>query len=194
MNRQQLAHVLRAACEITGDARVLVVGSQAILGSFDEDNLPSSATASLEADIAFFDDQSRGKADAVEGAIGEFSAFHQMNGYYAEGIHIDTVVLPKGWEDRVAGWTLVSSQPAEPLFLDVHDLGIAKLMAGREKDLEFVGALIDCGMLNLGVLVERCELLPEDAHSEAVGRVRSYLRSRADSSVEESPDVKPSSG
>lgn len=50
MNRQQLAHLLRSACTISDDEDVLVLGSQSILGSYDEDDLPSEATASLEAD------------------------------------------------------------------------------------------------------------------------------------------------
>lgn len=37
MNRQQLAHLLRAACRITGDPQVLVLGSQSVLGTWDED-------------------------------------------------------------------------------------------------------------------------------------------------------------
>lgn len=100
MNRQQLAHVLRAACSITDDEGVLVIGSQAILESFDEDDLPVEATASIEADVAFLDDADRAKADMVEGAIGEMSGFHATYGYYAEGIHVDTAVLPEGWRDR----------------------------------------------------------------------------------------------
>jgi hypothetical protein len=48
VNRAQLAHVLRAACAITGDPAMRVVGSQSILGSFDEDDLPPAASASME--------------------------------------------------------------------------------------------------------------------------------------------------
>lgn len=80
MKRSDLAHILRAACDVAGDQEVLVIGSQAILGAFDEDDLPSAATASIEADIAFLDDPDRSKADEVEAAIGEMSPFHQSFG------------------------------------------------------------------------------------------------------------------
>lgn len=56
MNREQLANVLRAASAIAGERDVLVIGSQSLLGSFDELELPYEATASMEADVAFFDD------------------------------------------------------------------------------------------------------------------------------------------
>ena len=35
------------------------MGSQAILGTYDEDDLPPEATASMEADLAFLDDPDR---------------------------------------------------------------------------------------------------------------------------------------
>jgi len=53
VKKSELAHILRAACSITGDPHILVIGSQSILGSFSEDELPSDAPRSIEADVAF---------------------------------------------------------------------------------------------------------------------------------------------
>lgn len=50
MNREQLAHVLRAASGIVDDPDILVIGSQSLLASYDEDELPLTATASMEVD------------------------------------------------------------------------------------------------------------------------------------------------
>lgn len=175
MKRLELAHILRAACEIAGDAHILVIGSQSILGTYSEDELPARATASMEADIAFLDDAPRLKADAVEGAIGELSMFHRANGVYAEGVHIETAAyLPAGWRDRLNGWSLVSSRPATPRFLDPHDLAIAKLGANRDKDLEFVDALLRAGMLDLPTLRARCAMLA-DEHDDVRKRVDALL-------------------
>ena len=57
MTREQLAHVLRAVSRIADDPDVLVIGSQSILGSYSEDELPPEATGSMEVDTAFFADQ-----------------------------------------------------------------------------------------------------------------------------------------
>lgn len=84
VNREQLAHVLRA-CDIGRDPSIVVVGSQAILGSYDEDELPRAATASMEVSVAFLDDPDEVKADAVDGAIGELSQFHQTYGLRRPG-------------------------------------------------------------------------------------------------------------
>ena len=109
MNREQLANVLRAASQLVDD-RPLVMGSQAILGTYEEDVLPEDATMSMEVDVAFLDDRDRAKADLVTGAIGEDSNFHQLRGYYAEGIHVETVTLPDGWRDGL----ITQQVPAGP--------------------------------------------------------------------------------
>ena len=168
MNRQQLAHILRAACEITQDRDVLVLGSQSILGTFDEDDLPATATMSMEADVAFTNDPDRHKADQVEAAIGEMSSFHELNGVYAEGVHVDVATLPQGWRDRLVQWELASSHPARPLFLDPHDLAIAKLARLEEKDRLFVDALLSVGLLDATTLVARADLLEDPGVSDRI--------------------------
>ena len=55
MNREQLAHVLRAASRIVADPAMLVIGNQSLLASYDEQDLPPEATASMEVDLAYFD-------------------------------------------------------------------------------------------------------------------------------------------
>jgi hypothetical protein len=51
MRRDQLEHAIRTACQIIGRPEVIVVGSQSILGTFREDELPAEATMSVEIDI-----------------------------------------------------------------------------------------------------------------------------------------------
>ncbi len=49
MRRGQLEHVLRAASTIVGEHDILVIGSQAVLGSVPDELLPTEATTSSEA-------------------------------------------------------------------------------------------------------------------------------------------------
>lgn len=51
MRRDQLEHAIRTACQIIEQPSVIVVGSQAILGTYNEDDLPVEATMSVEIDI-----------------------------------------------------------------------------------------------------------------------------------------------
>lgn len=41
MRRDQLEHAIRTACQIIQQPEVIVVGSQAILGTYDESQLPA---------------------------------------------------------------------------------------------------------------------------------------------------------
>ena len=85
MKRSELAHILRSASKLASDPHILVIGSQAILGSFREDQLPVDATRSIEADVAFFNDPDERKSDLVDGGIGELSHFHESFGVYGQG-------------------------------------------------------------------------------------------------------------
>jgi hypothetical protein len=84
MNRRQFEHVLRAVSTIAEDPDVLVIGSQSILGSYSEDELPIEATGSMEVDAAFFDDPEETKSGVVDVMIGELSNFHNEFGYYPQ--------------------------------------------------------------------------------------------------------------
>jgi hypothetical protein len=99
VKREHLAHVLRAAARVVDDGDILVIGSQSILASIDERYLPDEATRSVEADVAFFDDPHERKSDAVDAALGEGSQFHELFGYYAQGVSLSTAVLPQGWRN-----------------------------------------------------------------------------------------------
>lgn len=159
MNRDQLAHILRAAAKVAGDGRILVLGSQAILATYSAADLPKTITISVEADIAFFEDLHEAKSDMVDGAIGEGSMFHQTFGYYGQGVSISTATLPAGWEDRLVSFTPANSKPAVGVCLDPVDLVIAKLVAGREKDLSFAADLLASGHVEAAELHQRAELL-----------------------------------
>ena len=155
VNREQLAHIVRSAARITGDGDIVILGSQAILGTYDASSLPLEATMSVEADVAFRNDPDAAKADQVDGAIGELSQFHATYGYYAQGVEISTAVLPDGWEERAEILERPDAYPGSARCLEAHDLVIAKLVAGREKDLTFTVALLAENLVQAAVLRER---------------------------------------
>ena len=160
MKRTELAHILRAACEVVGDPHILVIGSQSILGSFSEDELPSDATRSVEADLAFFDDPDESKSDLVDGGIGEESTFHEAFGVYGQGVGLSTAILPTGWQERLVDFEDPEALPSEARCLDPHDLVVSKLVAGREKDYVFARALLEVSLVRADLLHARAELLP----------------------------------
>jgi hypothetical protein len=163
VKKSELAHILRAACEITGDPEILVIGSQSILGSFTENQLPDTATRSIEADIAFFDDPGEQKSDLVDGAIGEVSLFHESFGVYGQGVDLSTAVLPEGWQDRLVAFNDPEAGESRALCLEPHDLVMSKLVAGRTKDHEFARELLKAGLVQVEALLARADLLQVSA-------------------------------
>jgi hypothetical protein len=80
MRRDQLEHAIRTACQIVEHPEVIIVGSQAILGTYDESQLPAAATMSIEVDIlpiAGTNAETARLADLIEGVAGEFSPFEE---------------------------------------------------------------------------------------------------------------------
>lgn len=159
MTREELAHVLRAAARITDDNDILVIGSQSILGTYWEDQLPEAAVQSMEADLAFLHDPDSSKAGKVDGAIGELSEFHELNAYYGQGVDVSTAVLPSGWRERVVPFDMQAAKPAKAVCLEVHDLVVSKLVAYREKDLDFAFALLEAKMVDAQLLSQRAQML-----------------------------------
>lgn len=160
MQRHELEHIIRASAGITGKNRFIIVGSQAVLGQFPE--APAELLVSREADIYCPGDSSA--TDLIDGTIGELSPFEQSFRYYAHGVGPETAVVPVGWESRLVEVHSEFTGGATAFCLEVHDLAISKLVAGREKDFNFVAALLRHGMVELPVLAERLtatELHPE---------------------------------
>lgn len=149
MNIEQLRHLLRAAASVTGESIFIVIGSQAILGSHPD--APRSLRKSVEGDTYPRDHPE--KAIEVDGAIGELSPFHHEYGYYAHGVAPETATLPDGWEQRLVELQVNDQQGTIGLCLEKHDLAFSKLVAGREKDFEFIRELLKHRLINRGKLL-----------------------------------------
>lgn len=175
MNREQLQHVLRAASHIVPGSELLVIDSQAVLGSHDESELPVEATRSIEADIAFLDDPADARADQVDGAIGELSRFHETFGYYAQGVSVHTATLPAGWKTRLVRID-IEGESAIAWSLEAHDCVVSKLVADRPKDREFASALIGAGVVDGRLLIDRVEALPSDVSDQRRAAILDWIR------------------
>ena len=106
MRRDQLEHAIRTACQIIQRPEVIVVGSQAILGTYDETQLPATATMSIELDILPIADGNKETArlaDLIGGVAGEFSSFEELHGLSIDGVDLDNAVLPDGWRSVSSG-------------------------------------------------------------------------------------------
>lgn len=159
MTRQQLEHVVRAAGAITDERKILVLGSQSILGAFPHP--PDSLTVSREADVCPLNDPA--KADLISGAIGEVSQFDSTFGYYAHGLPPTACPLPQGWDQRLVPFHNANTRGVTALCLAPLDLAGSKLVAGRDKDKEFVAEMLRHQLIEEQSLKERIALFDEAA-------------------------------
>ncbi len=176
MNRAALEHILRAAAAIADEREFVVIGSQAVLAQFPD--APSALLASIEADI--YPRHAQAKSELIDAAIGELSVFHETFGYYAHGVDETTATLPAGWADRLVPLVNDNTGGATGWCLEVHDLAVSKLIAGRGKDLDFVRVLVRERMVDPALLGERVTMVcaPEALKDAARSRLSRLLHVR----------------
>jgi hypothetical protein len=184
MRRDQLEHAIRAACQIAGITEVIIVGSQAILGTYADDELPFYATRSAEIDVIPIADDAgeiERLAAEIEGVAGELSPFAQQHGFAIDGVDLNTSALPDGWHDRLVKVQNKNTGAPSGLpqyigwCLDKEDLCVAKLCALREKDENFVDALITANLVDPQVIATRLRTTSQ-RHREAAERAAAWTR------------------
>jgi hypothetical protein len=117
---------------------------------------------SMEADIYPLRDP--GRAIEVDGAIGDGSWFQRTHGYYARGVGPETAKLPRGWEERrlrVDVDARVESKRQPVAYCpDVNDVVLCKLVAGRDRDIDYAREAKAHGLVELDVMRQLVADLP----------------------------------
>lgn len=159
MNRSQFEHLIRAAADAVGVDELVVVGSQAVLGQFPD--APPALLRSMEADLYPLAQPDR--SVEVDGALGEGSRFHDTYGYYAHGVGPETAKAPRGWQDRLVPVAVTNPRNGTVVTarcLEIHDLVLAKCVAGRPQDVEFARVALAERLAQREVLDARIADLP----------------------------------
>lgn len=100
MNRAELNKAIIYATEIVRQDEVYIIGSQSILGSFGEEELPADVTLSNEVDIApVKDDPEETAATLLDGQIGELSDFHAENASTSKALANEQPTCRRGGRD-----------------------------------------------------------------------------------------------
>lgn len=61
-------------------------------------------------------------------------------------------MLPDGWEERLVKVENENTRWAVGWCLEVHDLAVSKLVAGRDKDLTFLAAMLKHSIVTVDVI------------------------------------------
>ncbi len=134
------------------DDQIVVIGSQSILGSFNEVLLPDDARLSMEVDILPLHDPDEHKADLIEVMLGRDSTFHERFGIYVDGVSPATSKFAPGWLARTIPFVATDPSGAVPdtVAWCAHpaDLVANKLTVGRDKDMLFCRAVLRQRLVN----------------------------------------------
>jgi hypothetical protein len=160
MRRADFEHVIAAAADISGETEIVVIGSQAILGSIEEP--PPGMLISMEADV--YPLKAPEKASEIDGVLGDGSPFQGTYGYFAHGVGPETAKAPAGWEERLVR-VEVPPRPgrtrgAVALCMEIHDLILAKCVRGDARDRDFAREAVVGGLVQVDLLCTRIESLP----------------------------------
>jgi hypothetical protein len=172
LKRENLEHVIRAAGAIAEANDLVILGTLSVLGKYP--NAPQEILLSEDFDLYPLDDPE--KAELIDGTIGEMSPFHHEFGYYAHGVGPETAVLPGKWRDRVVIVRTPNTHGFTGHCLHPADLAVSKLLAGREKDIRFVSALLRHGLVSESEIIEILPELSEKDKNIARKKLESCLR------------------
>ncbi len=164
MTRTRLLDLLRRATALSAGQRLILAGSQAFYAAAN--SAPQLVERSEEADLLLVGVE-RSLFLKLEEALGMESAFLRETGVFAHPVGLGTITLVRGWEERLVPFGREEGL-ANVWALEIHDLAASKLMAGRDKDFEFLRALLDHGFCDFPTLLARMELLRATVFANAL--------------------------
>ena len=171
MQRDQFHELLTRVAHVCARKELVVFGSQSVHALTSAP--PTEVLVSVECDIWLADEPEVASRLAAE--LGKGSAFAKTSGIYADPLPPDLPMTPPGWEKR-----LVTYQVADVTArcLEIHDLIVTKLAAGRLKDYEFIAAVLLAKLATKDEVIRRIQSFP-DPHKQAVLLARLRIATEA---------------
>jgi hypothetical protein len=172
MQHDQFLDLLTRAARLFSRTEWIIFGSQAVHALTIRP--PAEVLVSVECDIWLADEPAITSRLAAE--LGKDSQFAKDNGIYADPLPPELPLVPTGWRERLVAHRLGD---VTALCLEIHDLIVTKLAAGRLKDYEFIAAIFLAKLAQAEEVLRRIQTFP-DPHTQAVLLAR--LRIAAESS------------
>jgi len=171
MQPEQFQELVSRAAVACARRELVVFGSQAIHALTASP--PAEVLVSVECDIWLREEPEVAARLAAE--VGKDSAFAKATGVYADPLPPDLPMLPDGWEQRLVPYRVAD---VTARCLEVHDLIVSKLAAGRLKDYELIAALLMAKLAGADEVVRRVQSF-RDPHTQAVLLARLRIATEA---------------
>ena len=156
MKRTQLELALRVASDLAREREFIIIGSQAILGLMR--NPPSACLKSMELDL--YPKHQFQAVLLINSKMGPRSRFAENSGFFVDCVDPGLATLPDGWIERLVPFRTKKTGGATGWCLELHDLALAKLAAGRPKDLRYIRALLRHKLVRPEIIESRLNDMP----------------------------------
>lgn len=152
MEYSQLKKLIRNVVESTNKENIMLFGSQVLYAKFK--NIENkNIVKSYEADFTLYKYKNKQEledfVDLVDGANGEFSQYHQTNGFYAEGVSSFNESFPKNYKNRLVNFQYSDNPKDVVQFMNVKDVVVMKLRRMDPKDHSFIEYCIEKDLIKL---------------------------------------------
>jgi hypothetical protein len=104
--------------------------------------------------------------------FGRRSTFATRSKYYVDCVSPDLSTLPDGWTERLVPFQTKNTGGVTAWCLEIHDLCLAKLAAGRPKIPRYIRALLRHRFARPEIIDSRLEDLPTTTASKQTMRVQ----------------------
>ena len=171
MQREQFRELVTRAANVCDRRELVIFGSQSVHALTASP--PTEVLVSAECDIWLRDEPEITSRLAAE--LGKDSTYAKTTGVYADLLPPDLPMLPAGWEQRLVE---LSVGDIKLRCLEIHDLIVTKLAAGRLKDYEFIAAVLMAKLARADEVPRRIQTFP-DPHTQALLLARLRIATEA---------------
>ena len=162
MRINNVDHILRAAGEVTGQTRFVLIGSAAVIAW--QRVVPPEMAMTREVDLFAMDAEDiDATSEELDGSLGQGSSFDETFGYYCDGVGAETAILPTDWMSRAMTYQSPDAPGITAIIPEPDDIALAKLCAWRPKDIDWLVAAASSAIINLDAMRARLGTMPARA-------------------------------
>ncbi len=156
MTKAEFEDLLKRAGKIARDRDFFLIGSQSLRGVSPV--VPRDFPKTIEADL--YPRRHPQAWSLLRAELGNQSKFYKQHGYYLDCVDPGLATLPGGWTERLIPFRTPRTGGVTAWCLDPNDLFASKLAAWREKDRQFLRAMLRRKFARPGIVRRRIGELP----------------------------------
>jgi len=156
MTEAELENLLKLAGDVARERDFFPICSQSLRASCAA--IPRDFPKTIEADL--YPRHHPQAWSLLRAELGNKTKFFKQHGYYLDCTDPSLATLPDGWTERLIPFRTPRTGGVTAWCLEPHDLFVSKLIAWREKDQQFLRAMLRHKFAKPAVVLRRIEELP----------------------------------